>query len=316
MKNWLYIAGLSLALGNMSPAQAQEVIELDAPYPAAGDADEAQALGQEFLKTATEMWFLLSGISNREDADEAAPRFLEKVRITFELDNKLSSMPLISPEAACAGIMDGVQMRILETLDDLHAEFLSLCRANCYGSALLSRAFEEAVSMGMFAETDVELLQDQPAVPLTEEESDAEIRRIENLLEPDREVLRLLESVQDVRTASEAAPALLLLTRRFEPLVPPGEEMGRRAFTPATAMRAREAMTPIEPILWGIRSEIVRIAALPGYEAETYDEFSDALDAVFELLGSTHCHLFESVFDASFRSDLESALQENSISTN
>ncbi len=315
MKKLLYIAGLSLALGNISPAQAQEVIELDTPYPAAENADEAQSLGQEFLKTATEMWFLLSGISNREDADKAAPLFIEQVRITFELDNKLSNMPLVSPESECAGMMDGVQMRILETLDDLHAEFLSLCRANCYGSAMLSRAFEEAVSMGMFAETDVELLQEQPAVPLTEEESGAEIQRIENLLEPDREVLRLLESVQDVKSAAEAAPSLLLLSRRFKPLEPPGEEMGSRAFTPATAMKAREAMTPIEPLLWSIRSEIVRIAALPGYEAETFDEFSDALDAIFEALGSTHCHLFESVFDASFRSDLEAALQENSIST-
>lgn len=310
MRKWLYITGLSLALGNIIPGQAQEVLELDAPAQSA----EAQALGQAFLKTVNEMWFLLSGISNKEDADNAAADFIALVRLTYELDNKLSQMPLVSPGAECMGMMDGVQMRILETLDDMHGEFLTLCRVNCYGSKRLSKAFEEAVNMGMFAETDVELLEDAPAKPLTEEESANEIRRIERLLKPDSEVLRILESVKDVKTASKAAPELILLTQRFRTLVPIGE-MGKRAFTPATAMQAREAMTPIEPVLWAIRSEIVRIAALPGYEEETYDIFSDALDAVFESLGNTHCHLFESVFDASFRADLEAALQENIIST-
>ncbi len=315
MKNLLYIAGLSLALGNILPAQAQGMIEPDSPESAAEAAELSRTLGQAFLQTATDMWFLLSGISNREEADKAAPVFLEKARITFELDNKLSNMPLVSPDEGCAGMMDGVQMRILETLDDLHAEFLSLCRANCYESTLLSQAFEEAVSMGMFAESDVELLQDAPTVPLTEEESNEEILRIERLLEPDRAVLRILEKVSDAPSASKAASELLLLLNSFRPLHPAGEEMGSRAFTPATVMKAREAMILIEPVLWGIRSEIVRIAALPGYEAETYDAFSDALDAIFESLGSTHCHLFESVFDASFRSDLEAALQENTVSS-
>lgn len=314
MKKLLYIAGLSFALGNMLPGQAQEVLELDTVTPATeGDAD-ARVLAQEFLKTANEMWFLLSGVSSREDADIAAPKFIQQVRLIFELDNRLSSMPVVAPGAESIGMMDGVQMRILETLDDLHAEFLSLCRANCYGSEKLSQSFEEAVNLGMFAETDVELLRPVPAQPLTEEESENEIRRIERLLEPDREVLEVLESVTDVKSAAAAVQSLYLLKQRLKPLEPVGE-MGARAFTPSTAMEARKAMTPIEPVLWGIRSEIVRIAALPGYEAETYDTFSDALDAVFEALASTHCHLFESVFDASFRADLEAALQENIIST-
>lgn len=314
MKKLLYIAGLSLALGNMSPAQEQDVLELDAPTAGGAEMEAARTLSEQFLRTAHEMWFLLSGISSREDADKAAPRFLEQVKLTFELDNRLSNMPLISPETECVGMMDGIQMRILETLDDLHAEFLSLCRANCYGSEQLSAVFEQAVQMGLFAETDVELLHQTPVVPLTEEESENEILRIERLLSPDREVLDILEDVQDAESAAEAVAELMQLTQRFKPLEP-ATDMGSRAFTPETAMKAREAMAPIEPVLWAIRSEIVRIAAIPGYEAETFDSFSDALDAIFELLGSTHRRLFESVFDASFRSDLESALQEKSIST-
>ena len=314
MRKLLYIAGLSFALGNMSPVLAQEVLEQSSEVPSDVDMTEVRALGEEFLRTVQEMWFLLSGISCKDDADQAAAPFLEKVKLTYELDNRMSNMPLISPETECVGMMDSVQMRVLETLDDLHSEFLSLCRANCYGSEKLSMAFEDAVKLGMFAETDVELLQTVPATPLTAEESANEILRIKRLLEPDREVLEILEEVEDVRSATKAVPELMLLTQRLKPLEPM-PNMGSRAFTTESAMKAREAMAHIEPVLWSIRSEIVRIAALPGYEAETYDAFSDALDAVFELIGSTHCHLFESVFDASFRSDLESALQENSIST-
>lgn len=314
MRKLLYIAGLSFALGNMSPVLAQEVLEQSSEVPSDVDMTEVRALGEEFLRTVQEMWFLLSGISCKDDADHAAAPFLEKVKLTYELDNRMSNMPLISPETECVGMMDSVQMRVLETLDDLHSEFLSLCRANCYGSEKLSMAFEDAVKLGMFAETDVELLQTVPATPLTAEESANEILRIKRLLEPDREVLEILEEVEDVRSATKAVPELMLLTQRLKPLEPM-PNMGSRAFTTESAMKAREAMARIEPVLWSIRSEIVRIAALPGYEAETYDAFSDALDAVFELIGSTHCHLFESVFDASFRSDLESALQENSIST-
>ena len=314
MKKLLYIAGVSLALGNMHPVQAQEVLEQAAPAPAGVDMAEVRALGEQFLRTVQEMWFLLSAISCKDDADHAATPFLEKVKLTYELDNRMSNMPLVSPDTECVGMMDSVQMRVLETLDDLHQEFLSLCRVNCYGSEELSIAFEEAVKMGMFAETDVELLNPVPATPLTAEESASEILRIKRLLDPDSEVLDILEDVEDVKSANKAVPELMLLTQRFKPLEPK-PNMGSRAFTTETAMKAREEMARIEPVLWSIRSEIVRIAALPGYEAETYDAFSDALDAIFELLGSTHCHLFESVFDASFRSDLESALQESSIST-
>lgn len=314
MKNLLYIAGLTLALGNMNPVRAQEVLELDAPAPAGEDMAAVRAMGEQFLRTVQEMWFMLSAINCKDDADLAATAFLEKVRITYELDNRMSNMPIVSPDTECVGMMDGVQMRVLETLDDLHREFLSLCRVNCYGSEKLSLAFEEAVKLGMFAETDVELLQHVPVPPLSAEESLNEIQRINRLLKPDREVLEILEDVEDAKSATKAVSGLMLLTHQFRPLEPM-PNMGSRAFTTETAMKAREAMAHIEPVLWEIRSEIVRIASLPGYEAETYDAFSDALDAVFELLSRTHCHLFESVFDASFRSDLESALQENSIST-
>lgn len=313
MKKMLYIAGLSLVLGNMSPVQAMEIIEADPVEPVAEEMTEAQVLGQQFLKTASEMWFLLSGISSRDEADQAAPRFQQLVRETFELDNKLSSLPMGASAAECVGMMDAVQLRILETMDDLHVEFLSLCRAQCYGSEQLSSAFTEAVQLGMFAEADMEMLE-EPGEPFTEEESRLEIVRLKRLLEPDRAVLLVLADVQNETSAAEATTKLVLLSQRFKTLLPE-EQLHNRYFSPACMVAAQEVMAPIEPVLWAIRSEIVRIAALPGYEAETFDDFSNALDNVFECLAATHQTLFDAVFDASFRTDLDNALRENAIST-
>lgn len=313
MRKLLYMAGLSLALGNMNPAQAMTVLELDEPRPVTEEAAEARQLGQEFLQTASEMWMLLSGVSSKQDADAAAARFSELVRITFELDNRLSSLPLIAPEAECVGMMDSVQLRILETMDDLHVEFLSLCRARCYGSEPLVKAFEQAIELGMFAEEDLELLA-SPGEPLSEEEARAEIARLDRLEAPDREVLQVLETVMDEEAASKAAVKLTSLSLQLKPLVP-AADTEHREFAPESAAAAQAVLAPLEPILWAIRSEIVRIAALPGYEAETYDDFSVALDLVFESLGATHTNLFDSVFDASFRTDLDNALRENSISS-
>ena len=313
MRKLLYMAGISLALGNMSPAQVVSVLELDEPQPVTEESTEARQLGQEFLQTASEMWMLLSGVSSRQDADAAAARFSELVRITFELDNRLSSLPLIAPEAECVGMMDSVQLRILETMDDLHVEFLSICRARCYGSEPLVKAFEQAIELGMFAEEDRELLE-SPGAPLSAEEALAEIARLNRLEAPDREVLHVLEQVQDEEEASKAAVKLTSISLQLKPLIP-AEDMEHREFAPEAAAAAQAVLAPLEPILWAIRSEIVRIAALPGYEAETYDDFSVALDLVFESLGATHTNLFDSVFDASFRTDLDNALRENSISS-
>lgn len=307
------MAGLSLALGNMSPAQAMTVLELDEPEPVSAESNEARQLGMEFLQTASEMWMMLSGVSSKQDADRVAERFSELVKRTFELDNRLSSLPLVSPEAECVGMMDSVQLRILETMDDLHVEFLSICRAHCYGSERLTLAFEQAIELGMFAEEDRELLQ-EPGEPLSESESMAEIVRLDRLEQPDREVLDVLVTVQDEEAASKAAVKLTSLSLLFKTLMP-AQDVDNRGFAPTSAEAAREVQAQLEPILWSIRSEIVRIAALPGYEAETYDDFSVALDLVFESLDATHAQLFDSVFDASFRTDLDNALRENSISS-
>lgn len=313
MKKLLYMAGLSLALGNMDPVQAVTVLELDEPDSVTAGNEEAQRIGQEFLKTASEMWFLLSGVSSRQDADKAAARFTELVNRTFDLDSRLTSLPVVSPAAGCAGMLDSVQVRILETMDDLHVEFLSLCRAHCYESDALVKAFKRAIELGMFAEADMQGLM-EPGAPLSDEESRVELARLNRLAEPDSAVLATLSAVQNEEDAADAARKLSHLALQYKTLQPE-KNVGNRMFPSSMQPHVQDILAPLEPILWAIRSEIVRIAALPGYEAETYDDFSVALDVVFESLAATHASLFDSVFDASFRSDLDNALRENSISS-
>lgn len=322
MRKWVYMAGaVSLALGSYSPANEGALLVDGAAVATPADTER---VGQEFLKTTSDMWFLLSGIGNKEEADSAAPRFLELVQRVAELDELLSRLPMVpdkveeTPEDAdevhVVGMMDGVHLRILEAFEDLNAEFLGLCRVRCYDSERLRVAFRQAVASGMFNEEDVDLLQTPPA-PLDEEETRIELVRLKRLHIPDKALLETLELVQDAPTASKAAERLAELAERLQDLLPESYIMNR-SFAASSAADVREVTEPLEPILWGIRSEIVRIAAIPGYNTEPFDRFSDALDSVFESLGETHSFCFENVFDASFRSDLDEAARTNMTSSN
>ena len=312
---------VSLTLGTYSPA-AEGALLVDGA--AVASPSDTERVGQEFLKTTSDMWFLLSGIRDKNEADKAAPRFLELVQRVAELDELLSRLPMIpmsedsvdeeSDEVHVVGMMDGVHLRILEAFEDLNTEFLGLCRVRCYGSERLRVAFRQAVASGMFNEEDAELLQTPPE-PLDEEETRQELVRLKRLVIPDTALLETLELVQDSVSAGKAAIRLRELTERLHALMPEGY-MLNRDFADASDDAVRETLASLEPLLWGIRSEIVRIASIPGYNTEPFDGFSDALDSMFESLGETHSFCFETVFDSSFRSDLEEAARENATTSN
>lgn len=311
----------ALALGAHAPATEGALLAVD--NAGLASPSDTERVGQEFLKTTSDMWFLLSGIGDKESADAAAPRFLELVQRVEELDELLSRLPMVAVEPAgesddpnevhVVGMMDGVHLRILEAFEDLNTEFLGLCRLRCYGSERLRVAFQQAVASGMFNESDAELLA-APSRPLDEEETRMELVRLKRLAEPDRILLSVLEKVQDAETAREAALRLAELTERLG-MLQPESYVANRDFADRSSELVREVLEPLEPLLWGIRSEIVRIAALPDYDTAPYDTFSDALDSVFEQLGETHNACFETVFDSSFRSDLDEAMHEKSTTS-
>lgn len=278
----------------------------------------ADEVGTEFLSTTSDLWFLLSGIRDKDDADRAADRFTELVKKVFTLDDRFSEMSMgggtpPSEDDDCAGQLDEMQVRILESFEDLNSEFTSLCRVHCYGSRKLTEAFQVAVSSGMFVEDDMVLLRDVQG-PLSEEEMRQELVRLKRLVEPDRAVLDVLEQVKDAVSAGKAVPELARLSQRLHTLLP-DTDLSIRSIADTDAAAVQDAYTPIEPLLWGIRNELVRIAGLPGYETEPYDEFSSALETVFDNLGKAHSSHFEAVFDACFRDDLDAAVQEKATTS-
>jgi hypothetical protein len=174
--------------------------------------------------------------------------------------------------------------------------------------------FRYSVEIGLMGD-DCSPLLEEPRPLLTENEAKSELLRMKKLVLPDKDVLIVLQSVNDAASAQSAAIRLQSIAARLNTLVPE-EALAERDFAPKAGSRARKAYAPIEPLLWGIRTEIVRIASLPGYHKTDFDSFSEALECVFRSLAETHYHFFDEVFDDSFHSDLDEALRENATTSN
>lgn len=265
--------------------------------------------GRELVCTCHDMWFLLSSVSDKKTADSAAAQFRLLIDRTMELSEQVYSLELEEEE----GLADMNEL-LVASLEELTEEFDCLCKMRCYGSESLISVFRYAIDIGLFTDDYVTLL-DEPPPHLTESETKAELVRLKHLEEPDMAVLLALRSVQDAQSAANVAAHLQVITARLHELAP-AESTQNRDFSPSAGKRARKAYAPLEPLLWGIRVEIVRIAALPGYHKKDFDSFSVALENVFRILADTHYHYFDEVFDESFHLDLDEALRENATTSN
>lgn len=290
----------------------EEVVDVEEVQPGAPELSperqaELEQTCRDFLQASGDMWYLLANVRSKADADAAADRMSALVTRIFELDEKLSGFTVVATDAACAGMMDTMQVRILDSLENVNEEFLSLRRAHCYGSLRLIRAFRLAAKVGLFAEDDVDELTDLPE-PYSAEAAAAELERLRNLLAPDQEIHLLLVTVVDsgsAKTAMQRLAELDAALRRLMPVLPRG------VFADENAPEVRAVVEPLSRALWNLRNEIVRIAALPGYADAQFDDFSEQMDKVFDTLQATHSVWFEDVFDASFRSDLDDAFHDN-----
>ena len=264
--------------------------------------------GRELVCMCHDMWFLLSAVSDKKQADAAAPLFRSLIDRTIVLTEQLYKEGGQDVE-----ILNEMQENLEDSLAELTDEFDSLCKIRCFGSDKLIVEFRYAMEVGMFTD-DYETLLDEPEPHLTEAETKAELGRFKRLVEPDTAVLIALQNVKDAESAGNIAHKLQSLAERLNALIPE-ESLQNRDFSPTAGKRARKAYAPLEPLLWGIRAEIVRIASLPGYHKTDFDHFSDALENVFRSLAETHYHFFDEVFDDSFHSDLDEALRENATTS-
>lgn len=307
MKRCVITALLTSLSGVAAPAES---LAVDGVAPSENESANAQHhAGRELVCLCNDMWFLLSSVSNRKTADSAAP----------EMRRLLERMIVVSDRLCNEGgqdleMLNEVHERLEESLEELTEEFNSLCTVRCFGSDKLMEEFRYSVEVGMFTDECIALLE-PPKPELTAAEARSEFSRFKRLVEPDKAVLDALIAVQDARTAGDAAVQLCALSVALNKLAPE-QALAERNFAPESRSSARKAYTPIEPLLWGIRTEIVRIASLPGYHKKEFDRFSDALETVFRSLAVTHYHFFDEVFDESFHSDLDEALQENSTTSN
>lgn len=268
--------------------------------------------GQELLLVTNDLWFLLSGISDKEDADAAAPRFEQLVQKAASIGDSFFASSADGQDVEALAAIP--YQSLAEAYNDLYHEFEVLCQSRCFGSESLINSFRKAVELGVFSDEDLPDLE-QPKPPLTEKEARHELVRYKRLVEPDRAVLEILQGVQDAGSADKAAAELVRMTARLEQLKPEST-VAYRKFGDVDQPTYRAMYASIQPLLWGIRNEIVRIAGIPGYDQASFDAFSDALDGVFENLGVTHSAWFDEVFDASFRIDLDDALRENATTSN
>ncbi len=260
---------------------------------------------RDLLLATNELWFLLSGIRDKADADKAAVRFGELVQKVSKMDDDLV---LMGDEPQQQESLDQLRYQIMDAYCSVDSEFGGLCRVRCYGSQELVDAFQSAVAGGMFDADDLPLIEIHR--PFSREEARAELARIKKLAVPDKALLEHLRLVTDSGTARQVAPELAREVEKLRQLQPDGK-LAKRNFADRNAPAVRAACEPVEGLLWGIRSEIVRIAGIPGYSDEPFDTFSDTLDAVYEVLGETHSEWFNEVFDDSFRMDLDEAYREN-----
>ncbi len=269
-------------------------------------------LGQNLLQTTNQLWFLLSAVRNREDADRACDEFVRLTTKADELDALFSREEVDVSDEALMEMLVLVRTRIVESYETLNEEVESLCRVRCYGSKRLLQAFHDVVDRGLFEVASLPDCTDE-AKPLNESEEKTELARLKRLIEPDKEVLDVLAQVKDSASARKASRDLSALVERLKMMQPARAVLNRESLP--SGDRIQKAGIPLQKILWKIRNEIVRIASLPGCEDERYDTFFETLNDVYECLGETHSEWFDDVFDHSFQSDLDEAMHEN-ISAN
>lgn len=269
------------------------------------DGQSNDGAAGQLLRVTNEMWLLLSRVTDRETAEKSAERFVKLAQESASLSDKMFDG---DARALDVEALDRDAYRIAESYDELCQEFSSLCHARCYGSPQLMRAFLQAMDLGVFSDDERESLNTSTRV-LSEQEAEREVQRLGKMIASDTELLDLLAHVQDAPTAKKVAPQLTELAKRAMDGCP-AFRLTEENFLKQTRGKLLEVCRRLEPLLWRIRNEIVRIVGLPGYDSEQFDAFSDALDSVYESLSKTHSECFEEVFDASFRTDLDDALHE------
>ena len=269
------------------------------------------ALARLLIQNSAELWLLLSGIQKQEMAEAQAQLFIESVQRLEKLHTQLEFRFNAKPDGFNSEEFESIIQYISELNMAIDEEFLSLWRVDCYGSPALKFAFDRALNEGYFELPDG-LSTARTQEQLSAEESHRELIRMQRLLDPDAAVVESLSRVTDANSAALAAAEIKVHTTRLQQLAPTQHEHSLRPLACHDSEAYKAAYAPLEKLLWALRNELVRIAALPQYDDAPYDDFSNALDQLFLNIASTHSRWYGEIFDDSFFIDLDDAAQSAS----
>ncbi len=250
---------------------------------------------------------LLQGIKDKATADAAAPGLLEETEKLNEVTRTLAALDFEGLSYDEEAYMELVP-QIFAASEDVNEEFARLEKADWYGSEALKHAVEEA-NAPVFS--DEEASRDEPSRPLTPEQEEAELERMRALVALDGELLATLKNISSATTASAAVPALRAYVAKLEKRKPDPETVDGY-FEDADAPGVVGAFRPVRDKLELIRTELLRIVGLDGFQTKAFDPFNDAMDDVFRLLEETHDFWYGDIFDENFEDAVFDTLDRKS----
>ncbi len=274
----------------------------DAPLPS------IESVSRDIFQGTQKLWILLSQIDNKQKADEGAEEFRLLTRELIRLDMLLGDIEHQNPEAEDSELTDS----IVEGYRAVDTEFISLYKARCFGSESLYQAFEELKGTNFFnTSTLPKSHPDLPKLNPTEEQS--ELARLKQLIAPDTAILKHLSQIDDTKSADYQCKAIIPYLQKLENLRPPTRYL-YRYFTRTDGKRYSAAETQLQRLLWDMRTEYVRIAALPlNPLEESHELLAHTLDELYYNLEVTHHYWFTVVFDNSFILDMDEAFRESEM---
>ncbi len=305
----LFLASL-LAIPLLMPhARAESATSVSSEGPhLTQHQEELNRVSRDILLSSQTLWLLLSKIDDKKKADASAEAFRKLTIELILLDQKLSELENQAPDI----LPNELNRNIIESYRDIDTEFGSLYRVRCFGSGPLYQAFEEALGSNFFDTTM--LPPNHPELPkLQLSEEKIELSRLKKLISPDTAILQLLMQIEDTRTAGKHCRALLPHLRKLTELHPNNQYL-YRDFTNTQERDFRQTRHALQDLLWNMRSEYVRIAALPLDPMEdSHELLANTLDELYFNLEVTHHYWFSLIFDNSFILDMDEAFRESEM---
>ncbi len=267
-----------------------------------------ESVSRDIFLGTQKLWILLSQIDSKKEADAAAKEFLDLTRELIRLDMLLSDIEQQNPDAEDSGLTDS----IVEGYRAVDAEFISLYKVRCFGSEELYQAFEDLKGTNFFNTST--LPSNHPVLPkLNANEEQSELARLKQLIAPDTAILKHLSLIDSSKSADIQCRAIIPHLQKLETLRPPTRYL-YRYFTRTNGKHYSSTQMHLQRLLWDMRTEYVRIAALPlNPEEDSHELLAHTLDELYYNLEVTHHYWFKVVFDNSFILDMDAAFRESEL---